>query len=285
MRRIFSRYCRIAILLVYFSVPTVSFGQDSHGLTCADVKNGVFYFLDHRDNDRETFTRKGGLQKESSPKKKETIFWEVNWLNDCTYTLKYQSGGENRSAGNIKFMEKHIVVIEILQVTEDYLTFRSAFDKITNKIVLADTLWIKQRQSVSGKTVNNPNADSILATRMKIEDSLDASYATLYVYRPGKFLNSMMNYNLMINDEPVCVVSNGCREVLKFHKTGSFRISAKIYGPEQVVTLDVKQGESYYIQCLCIWGIASHPALTIMNKEEGKAGFETAEKANLIHKE
>jgi len=280
-----SSVCRTLLLLLLTFRSLFSFSQQNNTLSCADVRNGTFYYINTKDDDKQTYIRKGSLQRETSPKRKETILWEVNWLNDCTYSLKYESGGENRTEAEQKFLNKHIVVTEILHVTEDYMTFRSSFDKVSNPTVLSDTLWIRQRQSITGKIVSNPNADSLLGNKMRIMDSLDATYATLYVYRPGKFLNSLMNYNLMINGEPACVISNGCRLILKFHKAGSYRISAKIYGPEQVVMLDARPGESYYLQCLCIWGIASYPALTFMNNEEGEVGFKTAEKSNLIHRE
>jgi len=163
-------YC--ALLFLMFSAPDISNGQDNHMLSCADVKNGTFYFFGKNSVGRETFIRKGALQKEIIPKDRETVLWEVKWLNDCTYTLKYQSGAESHSAGELKFLSKHIVVTEILQVTEDYMTFRTALDKITNPVVLNDTLWIKQRQSANGKSIINPNADSISVNRINIRDSL-----------------------------------------------------------------------------------------------------------------
>jgi hypothetical protein len=282
---LYPSFYRTVILFLFISRPFISNCQDKHLLTCAEVRNGTFYYINQRDGTRETFIRKGGLQREIIPKRKETLLWDVNWLNDCTYTLKYESGGENHPLAEQKFLGKHLIVAEILHVTEDYMTFRTAIDKVTNPSVLNDTLWIRQRQSMAGKSVSNPYADSLLADRVRTMDSLQATYATLYAYRPGRFLNSLMNYNLLINGEPACVISNGCREILKLHRAGSFRISAKIYGPEQAVTLDVKPGESYYLQCLCIWGIASHPALILMNKEEGEAEFKTVEKSNLIHRE
>jgi hypothetical protein len=133
--------------------------------------------------------------------------------------------------------------------------------------------------------VNNPNADSVLTARKYIRDSLESTYATLYIFRPGKFLNSMKNYNLLINGEPACVISNGCREIVKLHKSGVYRLSAKVDGPEQSVSIDAKPGESYYLQCDITWGVTSHPILTILDKIVGDGAFKTAEKPGLLHKE
>jgi hypothetical protein len=272
-------------ILLFLVGPLTVDCQDNHPLTCADIRNGTFYYFGKGSDGQETFIRKGALQREQIPAKKETVLWEVEWLSDCVYTLKYQSGAENHSDAEQKFLAKHLVVTEILQVNENYLTFRSAVDKVTNPTVLQDTIWIKQRQSAGGKVVSNPNADSIVTARKQIRDSLDATYATLYVFRPGKFLNSMKNYNLLVNGEPACVISNGCRLILKLHKAGVYRLSAKVDGPEQVVNVDAKSGESYYLQCQITWGVTSHPILTLLDKTVGEGAFKTEEKPGLIHRE
>jgi hypothetical protein len=285
MKCLYPSFYRIVFVLTLISKSFVSFSQDNHPLTCPDVRNGTFYYFDKKNGGMEIFIRKGALQREIIAKQKETVLWDVEWLNDCIYTLKYESGAENHPAAEQKFLAKHIVVTEILQVHEDYMTFRSGIDKVTNPTVLSDTLWIKQRQSVLGKPFTNPNADSGLAKKNRTMDSLEATYATLYVFRPGKLLNSLMNYNLVINGEPACVISNGCREILKLHKAGPYRITAKVYGPVQVITLDVKPGESYYLQCMITWGLASHPVLTQLDKTVGEGAFKTVEKEELLHRE
>ncbi len=259
--------------------------SQDHAINCLDVRNGTFVYFNPNSGVQETFTRKGALQKELIGKPKELIIWEVEWLTDCVYTLKYQSGAENHPAAEQKFLGKHLVVTEILQVTEDYMTFRTSFDKVTNATNLTDTLWIKQRQAKAGKMIINPNADSILAKKIRTNDSLDATYATLYVFRPGKSLNCLKNYNLMVNGNPACVISNGCRQILKLRKPGVYRFSAKVDGPEQAVTIDAVPGESYYLQCMITWGITSHPVLTVLNKTVGNEAFKTAEKEGLWHRD
>ncbi len=275
----------IILMLVIIFQPVFARSQDNQTLTCADIRNGIFYYFGKGSEGEETFIRKGALQREQVPAKKETLSWEIEWISDCIYTLKYQSGAENHPEAEQKFLVKHLLVTEVLQVTDNYLVFRSAFDKATNPTILKDTIWIKQRQSQGGRVVNNPNADSVLNTRKHIRDSLEATYATLYIFRPGKFLNSMKNYTLLINGEPSCVISNGCREIVKLHKSGVYRLSAKVDGPEQSVSIDAKPGESYFLQCEITWGVTSHPILTILDKIVGDGAFKTAEKPGLLHKE
>jgi hypothetical protein len=273
--RIFSRAC-LFFMLIY--KPSLTRGQDT--LKCSDVRNGTFYYFGQKSVGLETFIRKGALQRELIPKAKETVLWDVEWLNDCTYSLKYESGAENHPAAEQKFLNKHLLITEILQVTEDYMTFRSCIDKVTNPTVLKDTLWIRQRQSSASKTTTNPRADSILASRKRVIDSTQASYATLYVYRPGKLLDFAVTYDLLINGEKACLISNGCRYILKLQKPGIYNITAKVPGPDQTVMIDVKPGGVYYVQCTCTWGLKSHKEVQLMDIKDGAAAFNSSEKAN-----
>lgn len=276
--------CRSLMLFLFCIQSVVSVCQDKP-LNCTDVRNGTFYYFNPKTGEQETFIRKGAMQRENILKQRETVLWTVDWLSDCAYSLTYQSGAENHPPAEQKFLTKHIIVTEITKVNEDYMTFRTAFDKLTNPTVLSDTLWIKQRQAPKGQPVYNPNADSLVAKRKRLADSLDVTYSTLYVFRPGKALNCLKNYNLMVNGENACVISNGCRLILKLHKAGPYRLSAKVDGPEQSVNIDARPGESYYLQCMITWGITSHPVLTLLDKTVGEAAFKTAEKEGLWHKD
>jgi hypothetical protein len=276
----------VSLLPLFMGRPLSSRSQDKPPLNCADVKNGTFYFFSVNTGERQTVFRKGNTQREYSPLRKENIFFEVNWLNDCTYTLTYQSGAEDGPPEELKILKKHIFITEIQTVTENYVISKTKLDKPTNPVILNDTFWIKDRKSATGKAVDNSaGADSISAMKKRASDSLDAHSATLYVYRPGKTFNSMMNYDLLLDGKPLCVISNGCREIVKIRKAGTFTLSAKVYGPEQSVTIDVQPGKIYYLQCQITWGLQSHPILTVMDAKAGAEGFNTPEKAGLLHKE
>lgn len=258
-------------LLLIFST---SVWAQSTPLTCNDVKNGTFIYAGKNDYP-VSYVRNGTLQKEIIPQRKETILWEVTWINDCTYSLKYISGGEQRTKAEQDIFRKHTIVSEIVQVTEDYYTFRSALDKITNKTILEDTLWIKQRKSASGKSVNNPHIDSLFAEKINKAKTDTSKFATLYVYRPVKFLNSLMNYDLYLNGVSLCTISNNCRYMIKIKQEGTAKLTAKIRGQEAEIPLEVKFGQEYYLRCACTWGLKSEPVLSLVEKKTGKMEFDS----------
>src|SRR5450755_1898984 len=64
--------------------------------TCSDLKNGVFISFSRADGSRSTYTRNGEIQKEFNLATRETTIWDVEWVGDCTYYLKYNSGMEDK---------------------------------------------------------------------------------------------------------------------------------------------------------------------------------------------
>src|SRR6185437_7529562 len=84
---------RVIFLILYLLIfTTPAFSQT---LTCSDIKNGVFISFSKRDGSRSVYTRTGEVQKELNTSTKETILWDVEWIDDCSYSLKYNSGLED----------------------------------------------------------------------------------------------------------------------------------------------------------------------------------------------
>jgi hypothetical protein len=140
-------------------------------LKCSDVKNGTFIYFSKTDGSRSTYIRNGAVQKELNAGKHETIMWDVEWVDDCSYFLSYNSGWENKPKDDLKALRKHKFLIRILDVTPDYYIFRSSLDKASNPAILTDTLWIKLRRDRRNKSFANPRIDSLLAGRPAATDS------------------------------------------------------------------------------------------------------------------
>lgn len=258
----------------------LSFGCSFHGiaqsppLTATDIKNGVFVYFSYRDGSKSTYTRNGDTQKEVNSVTRENTLWDIQWINDSTYSMQYNSGLEDHPKEELNLLKKHKVVVQILAVTDNYYIFRSSPDKASNPAILTDTLWIKQRRDPKNKVVGNPNIDSILVTRRAAFDSAISKTATLYVFRPGKFAEGGQDCILTINDTPVVVINNKATFIIRFVKEGQTKISEKVNKQESVVMLDVKKGNKYFLRCEVLWRIPPKPILTLVSAEEGRTYFD-----------
>ncbi len=263
---------RVIFLMLYFLISIAS--AFSQALTCNDVKNGVFISFSKTNGSRSVYTRSGNVQKELNTSTKESILWDVEWIDDCSYYLKYNSGLEDNPKQELEKIKKHKILVKILSVSQDYYLYQSFLDKESNPAILKDTLWIKQRKDAKNRVINNPGIDSILAVRKAVFDASLARAATLYIYRPQKFAEGGDDCVIYYNDTAVCTMTNKSAYVIRLFKEGPATLTAKLRKQEMSVKLDVKYGEKYYVRCDLKWAIPAKPILTISNLEEAKPYFD-----------
>lgn len=263
---------RVIFLMLYFLIIAAS--AFSQTLTCSDIKNGVFISFSKTDGSKTIYTRSGDVQKEFNASTRENVLWDLEWINDCSYYLKYNSGLEDKPKQESEMLKKHKFLIQITSVTQDYYIFQSFLDKESNPVILKDTLWIKQRRDAKNKLINNPRIDSLLAVRKAAFDASLGKTATLYIYRPGKFSESADNCTIYYNDTVICTMANKSAYVIRLFKEGPATLTGRIRKQEVAVTLDVKYGQKYYLRCDLIWGIPAKPALTLSNLDDARPYFD-----------
>lgn len=258
-------------LLTLLSIPLLSPAQ---ALTCGDLKNGIFIFFSPTDGSHHTYTRNGEMQKEFNPTTHETVLWDLEWVSDCAYLLTYNSGMEDRPKQTQELLKKHKFFCQISSISDDYYIVQVGLDKASNPVVEKDTLWIKQRSDAKRKVTTNPRIDSLLAIRKAAFDSVLAKSAYLYVFRPGKFVESLVSYTLNLNDQPICEMANKAAYIVRLTKEGPMTFVAKCGKQETPITFDIKPGDKYYLRCELPWGINPKPKLTEVKKEEAESYFD-----------
>ncbi len=83
------------------------------------------------------------------------VLWDVEWVSDCAYYLKYNSGMEDRPKQIQDQLKKHRFLLRF-SMFGTLLYFQSTLDKASNPVILKDTLWIKQRTDAKRKVITNP---------------------------------------------------------------------------------------------------------------------------------
>jgi|SRR6185437_3457081 len=85
----------VIFLVLYFMIITAS--AFSQTITCSDLKNGVFISFSKTDGSKTIYTRSVDVQKEFNASSRKTVLWDVEWINNCSYYLKYNSGGQTET--------------------------------------------------------------------------------------------------------------------------------------------------------------------------------------------
>jgi hypothetical protein len=202
------------------------------------------------------------------------VLWDVEWVSDCAYYLKYNSGMEDQPKQIQEQLKKHRFLLQILDVHDDYYTFQSTLDKASNPVILKDTLWIKQRTDAKRKVIPNPRIDSLLGIRKAAFDSVVSKSAFIYVFRPGKFVMGGESFTIFLNNEPICEMSNKASYIVRLSKEGETTLVARVGRQETSVTFDIKAGERYFLRCELPWSLAPKPRLFKVDKAEAQPYFD-----------
>jgi hypothetical protein len=133
-------------LFIFIIIPHQAFCQDR----CEDLKNGIFYSYD--GTFESIYYRSGEEQKEINTETGDSSIWQIKWLDNCNYTLKLIKGNSYTDK-QILYIKQHLVFVKILNITDQYYTYESHFDKLTGKLVIADTLWLKKKPSLKDQNI------------------------------------------------------------------------------------------------------------------------------------
>lgn len=101
------------ILLGLILISSAVFGQEND---CKKFKNGKFKIVDNAAGN-SIIERKGSRQIEYGEGSKLKLEFEVEWLNDCTYTLEIKEVLENQN--NVELPEGMILTVEIIETKEN----------------------------------------------------------------------------------------------------------------------------------------------------------------------
>ena len=259
------------VISCFLIFPLAAFTQS---LSCADIKSGVFVYFLKIDGSKVLCTRTADEQREFNASAHQTVLWEINWISDCSYVLVYNSGLEDAPKPTQQLVRKHKFVNTITSVTPDYYIVQTSLDKPSNPVLTIDTLWIKQYRGAKNKLFVNPRADSLVALRKAANDSIIASWATLYVFRPWKLTEWANAYTLFLDDQPICDMINKSSYVVRLMKPGPANLHAKIGKKETTLPIDIKPGGKYYLRCEFPWGLNQSPRLIWVQKEEADPYFD-----------
>ena len=133
----------IQILLILL-FPVILFGQVGSA-DCDQVKNGTFYLYHSSFPQGFTIIRDNAVQIEIQNNSKDSSFWKVNWIDNCTVNLKFIRETQPITEEMQRFLNSHIVVSKVLFVTKNYYGFIAGVDSITNEKAIADTIWFKPK--------------------------------------------------------------------------------------------------------------------------------------------
>jgi len=266
--------------LTLFFITTVAFAQKK-SFDCSVLKNGTYYMYPTNSTEQYKLVRNGDIQVEYNLAKNDSTVFKIKWNRDCSYSLDYLSSGSKMNPGELEILKNRKLVQEILDITPDYYIVSTYLDKIVNtsseyRQLVTDTVWNKNQPGVRNSELFKAMTEKEIRANKRLKDT--SGYAILYLYRPGRFMAAGNEYYVHCNKRLIFWAQNTAKVACKILKEGPLTLYAKTGGVESAVTLDIKFGKKYYVQCIIhhkVYYVT--PELKIMENERGELDFESGQ--------
>jgi len=114
--------------------------------------------------------------------------------------------------------------------------------------------------------------------------SQEQKYATIYIYRPKKFILSAVDVQITFNDYQICKLKNNTKLKYKVYSEGKLKIKA--FQPTETlnrwnipITINIKHGKAYYLK---INATGTRGIELLNNQDNGEAEYLAIEDNKLI---
>lgn len=98
-------------------------------------------------------------------------------------------------------------------------------------------------------------------------------FAVIYLFRPKNYTGSAVSYDVHIGDTIIQRIKNNSKFAFKVCKEGKTEVWAKTESLE-LVTIDVKFGEEYYLKCGLKTGLwVGVPEINFLEKSQGRKEY------------
>jgi hypothetical protein len=124
----------VGILFIQSSVVNVD---------CKKFRNGKFHFYGKQSSVHFLILRQDSIQREVNVYTNDTSYWKIKWVDHCTYTANYLSGGGIKFEKEKNFLLNHTTFIQIQKTTSDYYIVKGALDSLNSKLNVVDTVWLR----------------------------------------------------------------------------------------------------------------------------------------------
>lgn len=272
-----ARYIKKTITTCVLCSMVIIAAAQSKKLTCLELRSGIFH--NYSKNGKEHFVcrREEEYQYETNLTRGDSVVWKINWVDDCTYTLKYISGTGVADDATMKILKKHKLAYEVTKLSDNYYVYKGYLDNTSGTLFESDTMWVSEKAIVTNNELFEQLPNESLLRKQHFGDT--SKYAVVYIYRPGKFTNSIGNYLIYCNDNVMCAVKNRSGYIFKIFKEGKVSFRSKLLKDESAVTVDIKFGKTYYVKSMIHWAITSRLynfrlEMATVTQEKGAEEFE-----------
>jgi hypothetical protein len=221
--------------------------------TCSSLRNSISYTYWPESSESFITIIEGNKLTDIVGNLHDTVIYRIDWVDSCTFSMQYLSGGNKLPKKILDFNKDHIFYNKIDKITDEYVVSRMFQDKPKGRMLKRDTSWFSPKvalaKSSSFEKISGPLFDK------KTSRSDSADYALVYVYRPNKFWLLLSSYPFYFDDEVMSMIENNSGYVFKVKKEGIHQFTSRLFQDNDSVSVDIRFGQKYFIKPWIEWGL------------------------------
>ncbi len=256
------------LLIVLFAIPFQLFSQDKD--ECNKIKDGTFYYYPKNTIDQYILIRDGAKEMDVEIGKKDTSTWKISWSN-CVYEEKFVNSNRVLKPEEKQLYKDHKMACKITSVSSSYYTFEMYFDNTKGIALLKDTVWFAAKAKPNNSVLFSLLDNESLLSKEHFSDT--SKYAVLYVYRPKKIGQMLINYPVYLDNNLMYVAENNTSGIYKVYREGLINFEAINEVNKSNTSIELKFGKKYYLKCDIHMGIYANPDLQVVSEDKGLVEF------------
>ncbi|GEM_PF-3423242 len=267
---------KFILLIIGFVIYGALSAQNVSGNKSINLKEGTFYIYPEYFISSFKLVRNGNTQKEYKTLTNDSTEWNITWVNDSLYSLRYIKGGAYGEEEKAQLKEV-TGYYGITKLTKDYYVYNRYENEALKRIVMRDTVWFKQKPYTPLKEP----LYTLVANKTELkelEKSKTTNFSLLYFYMPYDDSYRTVVKDFFTKGIPFGYMVTGYTFVYKMQKEGTFEFLDNV-DDTRPLTLDIKFGKTYFIKA-SFSGLVNEPRINFKLMDETK-GREEAGKVEL----
>jgi hypothetical protein len=220
---------------------------------CRDLHNGITYTYGANSTDEVISIMDKNKLTQVVVNLDDTVCYRVDWIDECSFSMQYVSGGSKVPEKIINFNANHIFYYSVEKITEEYFIGKIIQDRPKGRMLGKDTSWFAPKQSMPASNDFQKVSGRLVDAKTSFDDS--AGCALVYIYRPKKTMLLLATYPLFFDGQLMCTIQNNAGYIFKVKKEGRHLFTTKLLQDSATIALDLHFGNKYYIRPWIEWGL------------------------------
>ena len=126
--------------------------------TCTDLRETTVYTRSQDKHQPYKIIINGPTLKQINLATGDSSNWQIQWVEQCGFTMKFLSGNDTLTPGQQHFAKHHLIAIKIDNTTPDYYLYTVYRDRIGHQLFTHDTLWVHEQGDRKSTRLNSSHS-------------------------------------------------------------------------------------------------------------------------------